>query len=473
MNEHPIWSLVEEAAPRLIDLSHRVWATPETCYAERQSVAAHAEELRAQGFDVTEAPAGIPTAVIGEAGEGGPVIAFLGEFDALAGLSQEADLAEQKPLEAGANGHGCGHNLLGSASMLAAVALRDWLKQTGTPGRVRYYGCPAEEGGAGKTFMVRDGLFKDVDIAISWHPNSLPIILCGSSLANTRIDFTFEGRAAHAAGAPHLGRSALDAMELMSVGINYLREHMPDTARVHYAIIDGGGISPNVVQARTKVRYVVRADTVPEMLSLIDRVCKVAEGAALMTETSVTREILAAVSNLLPNGPLCDAMQKNYETLGPVPFDAADREYAAGFQATLSDEDISDAWRSAGLVPEPGRVLGDLVPPADAPVRPLGGSTDVGDVSWVVPTVQLMDATAAVGTQLHSWQMVAQGKSGPAAKGMIHAAQVMAMTGVDVVLDAGLRERAWADLRARGGAEGYICPLTADAVPPVKAMAAE
>ena len=473
MNEHPVWSLVEAAAPRLVDLSHRVWATPETCYAERQSVAAHAEELRAQGFDVTENPAGIPTAVIGEWGEGGPVIAFLGEFDALAGLSQEADLAEQKPLTAGANGHGCGHNLLGSASMLAAVALRDWLEQTGTPGTVRYYGCPAEEGGAGKTFMVRDGLFSDVDIAITWHPHSVPMVLRGSSLANTRVDYTFEGRAAHAAGAPHLGRSALDAMELMNIGVNYLREHMPDSARVHYAIIDGGGISPNVVQARAKVRYVVRSDTVPEMLGLLERVGKVARGAAMMTETQVTEEVLAAVSNLIPNGPLCDAMQRNIEALGPVPFDADDREYAAKFQATLSAEDIADAWRSQGLSPRDSGPLADFVPPADGKVADLGGSTDVADVSWVVPTVQLMDATAAIGTQLHSWQMVAQGKSAPAAKGMIHAAQVMAMTGVDAITDADLRARAWEDLRARGGAEGYVCPLGAEAVPPVKAMAAE
>ena len=473
MNAHPIWSLVEAAAPRLVDLSHRVWATPETCYAERQSVAAHTEELRAQGFTVTETPAGIPTAVIGEAGSGGPVIAFLGEFDALAGLSQEADLAEQKPLEAGANGHGCGHNLLGSAAMLAAVALRDWLAETGTRGTVRYYGCPAEEGGAGKTFMVRDGLFDDVDIAITWHPHSMPVVLRGSSLANTRVDYTFTGRAAHAAGAPHLGRSALDAMELMNIGINYLREHMPDSARIHYAIIDGGGISPNVVQARAKVRYVVRSETVPEMLGLLERVGKVAQGAAMMTETEVRQEVLAAVSNLIPNGPLCAAMQGHLERLGPPAFDQADQEYAARFQATLSPEDIVDSYRSLGLVPQEGKVLADFVAGPDTPVRDLGGSTDVADVSWVVPTVQLMDATAAIGTQLHSWQMVAQGKSSAAAKGMIHAAQVMAATGVEAIQDADLRARAWVDLRARTGPSGYVCPLGEGAVPPVKAMAAE
>ena len=199
MNEHPVWAFVARAEPRFRALADTVWATPETCYAETRSAAAHAAELAHQGFRVTEGAGGIPTAVVGEAGAGAPVIAFLGEFDALAGLSQVADLAEPKPLDPGANGHGCGHNLLGSASMLAAVALRDWLSQTGSPGTVRYYGCPAEEGGAGKTFMVRAGLFDDVDAAISWHPHSIPGLMRGSSLANCRVDFTFRGRASHAA----------------------------------------------------------------------------------------------------------------------------------------------------------------------------------------------------------------------------------------------------------------------------------
>ena len=266
MNEHPVWNYIDQNADRFFTLADNVWNTPETCYAEKSSVEFHRNELSYQGFKITENVAGIPTAIMGEAGSGGPVIAILGEFDALAGLSQVADLPEQKALISGGNGHGCGHNMLGSASFLAAVAVRDWLKETGTAGTIRYYGCPAEEGGAGKTFMVRDGVFDDVDIAISWHPHSIPAVMRGSSLANCRIDFSFKGRASHAAGAPHLGRSALDAAELMSVGVNYLREHMPDTARVHHAIIDGGGISPNVVQANALVRYVVRSETTPEML---------------------------------------------------------------------------------------------------------------------------------------------------------------------------------------------------------------
>ncbi len=470
MNEHPAWPLIDAAQGRFRALADRVWATPETCYAETRSAAAHLDELRHQGFRVAENVAGIPTALTGEAGEGGPVIAFLGEFDALAGLSQVADLPEQKELETGANGHGCGHNMLGSAAMLAAVAVRDWLKDTGTPGRVRYYGCPAEEGGAAKAFMVRDGAFADVDIAITWHPHSIPAVMRGSSLSNARIVFAFTGRASHAAGAPHLGRSALDAAELMNVGVNYLREHMPDTARIHYAYIDAGGISPNVVQGRSLVRYVVRAETAPEMLRLLERVRNVAQGAALMTETQVQDQVLAAVSNVIENGPLTAAMQRNLDELGPPPFGETDKAYAARFQSTFDAADIADSYRSVGLAPRRGEVLPDFTVPANAPAAGLGGSTDVADVSWVIPTVQMWGANYAIGTPFHSWQMVAQGKGAPAIKGMVHAAKVMAATGIDVLTDPDLRARAWDDLRARTGPDGYVSPLPEDTEPPVAAM---
>ena len=470
MNEHPLWARVDAASARFKVLADNVWAVPETCYRETASAALHAEELAHHGFRVTQNVADIPTAMIGEAGEGGPVIAFLGEYDALAGLSQQADVFEQAPLEAGANGHGCGHNLLGSAAMLAAVAVKDWLAATGTPGRVRYYGCPAEEGGAAKVFMVRAGAFDDVDAAISWHPDSIPGVMTGSSLANARIDFTFSGRASHAAASPHLGRSALDAMELMNVGVNYLREHMPDEARIHYAIMDGGGISPNVVQAKARVRYVVRAATAPEMMALLERVRKVAAGAAMMTETQVSDSVLAAVSNLVYNPALGEAMQANLDQLGPPPFTDMDRAYAARFQATFSEDDIRDSYRSHGIRENARKTLADFVVPTSVGAVPLSGSTDVADVSWVVPTVQLWGATQAIGTPFHSWQMVAQGKSQPALKGMIHAAQVMAATGADVLLDADLRARAKAALAAEVGPKGYVCPLPDGAEPPIAAM---
>src|SRR6185312_12605231 len=231
-----VWQLVDAKQKPLIELSDRIWSMPELCYAETRSSAEHLAELERHGFRVTKNVAGIPTAMIGEAGEEGPVIAILGEYDALPGLSQEAGVTEPRPLQAGGNGHGCGHNLLGAGAMLAAVAVKDWLAKNGIKGRVRYYGCPAEEGGAAKTFMVRSGAFDDVDAAISWHPASFCEVMPAAALANTRIDFTFTGRAAHAAAAPHLGRSALDAVELMNVGVNYMREHMPSDARIHYAL---------------------------------------------------------------------------------------------------------------------------------------------------------------------------------------------------------------------------------------------
>jgi len=469
-NQHPVWPHVDASQFRFRALADAVWATPETCYQERASVAAHTAELRHQGFRVTENVAGIPTAVVGEWGEGGPVIAFLGEYDALANLSQTADLPEHRPVHAGGNGHGCGHNMLGSAAMLAATAMRDWLKETGKAGRVRYYGCPAEEGGAGKTFMVKAGVFADVDIAITWHPHSIPAVIKGSSLANSRVDYTFHGKASHAAASPHLGRSALDAVELMNVGVNYLREHMPQTARIHYALMDAGGISPNVVQAIARVRYVVRAETAPEMLKLLARVDKVAQGAALMTETRMESAVLAAVSDIVPNDPLIEAMQVQLERLGPPPFDDLDRAYARKFRATFTPEEIADTYLSLALAPRGDTPLADFVAPADTPPSPLGGSTDVGDVSWVVPTVQLWGANYAIGTPFHTWQMTAQGKSPMAYKGMVHAAHVMAATGVEALLDPDLRERAWAFLRKRTGPAGYQCPLSQDAEPPLAAM---
>jgi aminobenzoyl-glutamate utilization protein B len=464
-----VWDLVDRKTEVFAELANQVWETPETCYMETESAAAHREMLEAQGFRITDAVANIPTAMMGEAGSGGPVIAFLGEYDALAGLSQKAGAAEHDPLIAGANGHGCGHNLLGSASLLAATALKDWLEKSGTPGRVRYYGCPAEEGGAAKAFMVRDGAFSDVDIAISWHPSNFAGVQRETSLANCRIDFTFTGRAAHAAAVPELGRSALDAVELMSVGVNYMREHMPSECRIHYAILDAGGISPNVVQAHAKVRYVVRAADLAGLFALIERVKKVAEGAALMTETKVEAVTLAGVSNLVVNTPLMDTMQDIWESMGPPAFDAADIEFAERIRATLTPEDVAASWAQERLE-QRDIPLADFILPAHNEVRQMGGSTDVGDVSWVVPTVQAYGATLAIGTQLHTWQVVAQGKSALAHKGMASVAKVMAATGLAAMTSEQLREAAWADLKRRHKGQEYKSPIPAQAEPPIAAM---
>ena len=470
-NKHVIWDFVSKNQKRFQELADKVWSTPETCYSEQNSMSAHVDELKYHGFSVTKGIANIPTAVVGEYGTDGPIIAFLGEYDALAGLSQKADVFHQDPVKKGENGHGCGHNLLGSASMQAAVALRDWLKDSNLPGVVRYYGCPAEEGGAAKTFMVRDKIFKDVDVAITWHPGCLPGIVKGSSLANCRVDFTFEGRASHAAVSPHLGRSALDAIELMNVGVNYMREHMPDKARIHYALIDGGGISPNVVQAKAKVRYVVRDETTPKMMELLERVKEIAKGAALMTQTKVKTKILAGVSNLVYNETLGNIMQCNLDQLGAPEFSKEEHLYAKKYQDTLTRKDIESAYSHAGIDLVEGQVLAETVVAGDVKPVDMGGSTDVADVSWVVPTVSLWGANYAIGTPFHSWQMTAQGKSSIAIKGMTHAAMVMAATGSDLMSNKTILDDAWSEHKKTVEKEGYMLPISLSASPPIKDMA--
>jgi aminobenzoyl-glutamate utilization protein B len=470
-NTDEIWRLIDARQDAFIALSDRVWESPELFYGEFQSCAEHTAMLKAQGFRVTENLAGIPTAVMGEAGEDGPVIAILGEYDALPGLSQEAGVAEPRPLPGPGFGHGCGHNMLGSASLLAATAVKEYLAANGVKGRVRYYGCPAEEGGAAKGFMVRSGAFSDVDIAISWHPSSFSGVMEAASLANTRIDFSFTGRSSHAAAAPHLGRSALDAVELMNVGVNYMREHMPSDARVHYAMLDAGGIAPNVVQAFAKVRYLIRARNLPELNRLIERVRKIAEGAALMTETQVKVQVISAVSNLLGNAPLEKALHDNLARLGPPPFDETDRDFARRIQATLTDEDIESSYRRAGMPMDQVVPLCDAIIPLDAKTAPMMGSTDVGDVSWAVPTVQARGATYAVGTPGHSWQLTAQGKMPAAHKGLVHVAKVMAGTALDVLHDETLMARAKADHQARVSRTPYVCPIPEDVEPPIQMSA--
>ena len=465
-NRSYIWRGVDAIKERFTDLSDRVWGTPEVCYTEARSCAEHLAELRHQGFRITEKVAGIPTAVMGEWGEGGPVIAFLGEYDALPGLSQEADVAEPRPLEAGGHGHGCGHNLLGSAALLAATAVKDWLANHNVPGRVRYYGCPAEEGGAAKAFMVRSGAFDDVAIAITWHPSSFWEVVVTPSLANTRADFLFTGRTSHAAASPHLGRSALDAVELMNVGVNYMREHMPSDARIHYAVLDTGGIAPNVVQAHARVRYSIRARDLPGMNELVQRVHKVAQGAALMTETAVEMRIISAVSNVLANTPLEQALHRIMEELGPPHFDDADKDFATKIRATLTEKDIATVYHTIGMDPT-DRPLADFLVPLDARRNPLIGSTDVGDVSWVVPTVQVHAPTIAIGTPLHTWQVVAQGKSPAAHKAMVQAAKAMAGLGVRALTEPDLIAAAKADLKKRTARTPYVSPLPDNVAPPL------
>lgn len=466
-NSHSVWDIVEGKRESFFALSDRIWDQPETNYEEYRSSDEHARLLQQEGFRVERGLAGLPTAVMGEAGDGGPVIAILGEFDALPGLSQVAGLAEQREAISGGNGHGCGHNLLGAGSMLAAAAVKDFLAQNGLKGRVRYYGCPAEEGGSSKGFMVRAGVFDDVDVAISWHPAAFAGVNNPISLACNELNFHFTGRASHASATPHLGRSALDAVELMNVGVNYMREHMPSTARIHYAVTDTGGAAPNVVQARATVRYLIRARTLPELLSLVARVKKVAEGAALMTETSVRSEILSGDANLVGNTPLEELMFAHLQRLGPPVFDENDKQTARTFQQTMSAEDVASSYARYGLRPNKDQPLCEEIVPLYSGDGSIVGSTDVGSVSWVVPTVQMRGATYAIGTPGHSWQLVAQGKLPAAHKGTEHAAKVMASTAVDLICDPSLIDAAKAELKARLDGTPFVNPIPDDVQPPL------
>lgn len=454
-------TLVDQLKPEFIALSDQIWDQPELRYQEKHATAAHIATLERHGFKVTPNLADIPTAFMGESGSGGPVIAFLGEFDALAGLSQQAGVAKHAPVEAGASGHGCGHNLLGAASLLAAVVARDALKARGSAGRIRYYGCPAEEGGSGKTFMARAGVFAGVEAVLTWHPGSFNSIMPARSLANIQAYFRFRGRASHAAASPELGRSAVDAMELMSVGVQYLREHMPSDARVHAAIINAGGISPNVVPDFAEVLYLIRSPDFRDVQSLFERVQKIAQGAALMTETRMECEVDKACSSMLINNVMNEVLHGQLVRLKNAGFDAKDRAFAEQMRATLTDKDIRSSWAMIGrAAPDESPLLAERVqpiPPADAL---LPGSTDVSDVSWQAPLAQCVAATATLGTPMHSWQLVAHGKSGIAHRGLAFVAKAMAGAALELVENDALLAKAQDEFRARTTKTPYICPIT-------------
>ena len=333
-------------------LADSVWSLAELRYAERGSAQLHIDGLAAAGFRITRDVAGISTAFMAEWGDEGPVLAFLGEYDALSGLNQQSGALVCQPSvdSPGLAGHGCGHHLLGTAAHFAAIALQEHLRRSGQQARVRFYGCPAEEGGSGKTFMARAGVFDDVDTALTWHPGSFTGVLSQATLANVQARFVFHGRASHAAHSPHLGRSALDAVELMNVGVNYMREHMPADARVHYAVTDSGGFSPNVVQARAEVLYLIRARNNRDAAELYERVQNVARGAALMTDCRVEIVFDKACSNLLQNRTLNRVMYAQMQALGQLKVDAAQHKLAGDFQATLDAADVEQVSRPLASV---------------------------------------------------------------------------------------------------------------------------
>ena len=461
----------------LTGIADDIWDHPETRFEEFWSAERIAGALEAEGFTLTREAGGIPNAFIASFGSGKPVIALLGEYDALAGLSQQAHCATAQSATPGANGHGCGHNLLGTAALAGAIAVKSWLEQHGGSGTVRFYGCPGEEGGSGKTFMVREGLFDDVDAAVTWHPEAFAGMFNVSTLANIQAAWRFHGVAAHAANSPHLGRSALDAVTLMTTGTNFLNEHIIEKARVHYAITDTGGISPNVVQAQAEVLYLIRAPEMADAQQIYERIEKIAQGAAMMTETTVACRFDKACSSYLPNRTLEAAMYQAVCHYGPPAWSDEERAFAAAIRATLSANDINNSLNNiAGTSGEEGKtfarrhrdtLLIDEVAPWAATDNVLAGSTDVGDVSWKAPVAQCFSPCFAVGTPLHSWQLVSQGRTSIAHKGMLLAGKVLAATAIRLFSDSALLEASQQELRQVLAERPYRCPIPAEVSPSV------
>ena len=450
--------LIEQKREKFIALSDKIWDVPELCFEEHQSSAYLRDALEEEGFKVEHGVAGMETAFIGSYGSGKPVVAILGEYDALAGLSQKKGLTHHDPVVDGGNGHGCGHNLLGTGAFVAVVAIKEYMALNQLKGTVRFYGCPAEEAGSGKAFMARAGLFNDVDAAFSWHPWDVPGLMDVKTLANYSARFKFKGKSAHAAAAPHLGRSALDAVELMNVGVNYLREHMVQDARIHYAVTDTGGISPNVVQANAEVVYLIRALEKDEVQSLYERVYDIARGAALMTGTTFEVEFEGTASNLIPNTVLADVMYENLTKVEIPSYDEADQEFAKEIRSTLSQDDLNNVYvgRDRETVKKLKELdIADFIPSHNPSDAVLSGSTDVGDVSWIVPTMQCLTTCFALGTPLHTWQVVSQGVTPIAHKGMLQAGKVIAATAIQAMENPAIIEQAKAELQERLDGKTY------------------
>jgi len=465
-----IISLAEKREVFFHQLSDKVWSTPELFFEEKQSSKTLINALNELGFEVQTEVAGLSTAFMGSYGSGRPVIAILGEFDALPQLSQKACCAEKQPVEEGAPGHGCGHNALGAGSMAAAAAVKDYMEAHKLSGTIRYYGCPAEEGGSGKSFMVSAGLFADVDAAITWHPDTKNCVMGVSQLAIQSVYFRFKGKSAHAAGCPDLGRSALDACELTNVGVNYLREHVVQEARIHYAYQDVGGPAPNVVQDHACLKYYIRAPKIGQMLDIARRVKNIAKGAAMMTETELDIQVEFGMCDVEPNDVLSKIMAEALKEVGGPAFDEKDRELARAFRAQYSQELIDNDIKDLGNYMDVDKaesyrdmLLMEEVLPYYRKYVAKAGSSDVGDVCYAVPTAWLNAAGCAFGTPFHSWYATAMSGSSIMHKAVTCAAKTLALTAVRLLQDPeALKEAKEEHIRMTGGV--YTSPMTGETI---------
>ncbi len=473
MDKQELYQTIEAKSGEILELSDKIWEYAELSMLEHKSTKAYVELLQAEGFQVETNLCGIPTAFSGQFGSGKPRIGILGEYDALSGLSQQPGVAEKKPLVEDGSGQGCGHNLLGAASLGAAIAIKDAIAQGELQGTVIFYGCPGEEGCAGKTFMARDGLFKDLDAAITWHPGYTNEVTTGSNAACLQMVYEFAGVAAHAAGNPWDGRSALDGAEMMNMGVQFLREHMEPKCSIHYSIADAGGISPNVVQPKAKLIYMVRAETVRKAKALLARVNDIAKGAALMSGTTVTWHQLDGTSDTLSNTVLEELLYNNLLEAPMPEYTQEEWAFAADLRKTYPHEglpgenvDTNPVLRKqiAALSDKGQKDINDFVVPyyPACPYSP--GSTDVGDVSWLTPTAQFNTATWPSKIPGHSWQVVAVGKSGIAHKGLKYAAKALAGAAADLMEKPELLKAAREEFDETAAA-GYDCPIGPEVVP--------
>ena len=464
---------IEEKKQLVAGVADQIWEYAELSLQEVQSAALYVRVLRQEGFAVEEGICGIPTAFSASYGTGRPVIGILAEYDALSGLSQQGGCPVRRELTPGGTGHGCGHHLLGAGALAAALGVKHYLQQTGRPGTVVLYGCPGEEGGAAKAFMAREKLWYGLDAALTWHPDDCNEVATGSSNACIQVQYTFHGVAAHAAGDPEKGRSALDAVSLMNLGVQFLREHMEPQARIHYAVTDTGGCSPNVVQARASVLYMVRSDRVKKALELQARVDKIAEGAALMTETSCRRKFIDGLAETIPNHALEALLYRNFSEVGVPVYTGEEQAFAAALAATYEAEGYlpgvgrQDAGYAAAVkAMKPAGAMNDVLLPLYQGEAFSPGSTDVGDVSWQCPTAQLHVAAWPNGCPGHSWQNVSCGKTSIGHKAALCAGKVLCAAAVDLLEQPELLQAARREYEERT-ADGYTCPIPPDAVPTV------
>lgn len=465
---------IETKAEVITSVAKKIWEFAELSLQEFQSCALYCEVLEKEGFQVAKGICGIETAFSASYGSGKPVIGILAEYDALSGLSQVAGSLERQEITAGGTGHGCGHNLLGAGALAAAIGVKAFLQETGQQGTVILYGCPGEEGGAAKAFMARDGIWKNLDAALTWHPEDCNEVVTGSSNSCIQVQYHFTGVASHAAGAPEKGRSALDAVELMNIGVQFLREHMSDKARVHYAITDAGGISANVVQPKASVLYMVRSNHVAEAVELQARVDKIAEGAALMTETKMERKFIDGCADTVTNHALETLLYQNFAELGVPKYTEEENAYADVLAKTYigSDEvpgiaaknDLMEREKVEQMQKDYGHSMNAFLLPQYKGDSFNPGSTDVGDVSWLTPTVQIHVAAWPNGCPGHSWQNVSCDNTSIGHKAAIHAGKVLAAGAIDLYQKPEQLEQVRREFELRTKS-GFVCPIPADAVP--------